>query len=329
MAPALFLPDTPELIGRAPEFLRTVRLIRRMACCDATVLLHGETGTGKELAARAMHYHGERRAMPFIPINCGAIPEPLVESELFGHVRGAFTDARDAQSGLVAQADGGTLFLDEVDALSAKAQVVLLRFLQDGSYRQVGGRTALQAQVRVVAATNADLPRLVRDGVFREDLYYRLAIVPVGMPALRERPGDAALLGRHFLERLIREQRGGPRRFDGDSLQLLERNDWPGNVRQLGNMLQRAWVLCDEDCLQITPAMIGLAPNDTAQATGPGLREERLRAIAAFERGFVRRLLLECKGNVSLAARRAGAERRSFGRLMKRHGIDRTEFAPQ
>jgi DNA-binding NtrC family response regulator len=319
-------PPTSELVGQAPGFVRALALLHRMAACDATVLIQGETGTGKELAARAIHYLGARRDRPFIPINCGAIPDLLVESELFGHVRGAFTDARDAQTGLVGQADGGTLFLDEVDALSLKAQVVLLRFLQDGSYRQLGGRTALTAHARVVAATNADLPALVRQGAFREDLYYRLAIVPIAMPALRDRPGDATLLAERFLTRLMGEQRSGPRRFDAASLRWLEQHPWPGNVRELNNFLQREYLLCESDCLRLSAASLGLHGDAPAAGRPTTLRSARQAAVAAFERLFLRQALHDCGGNVSLAARRSGTERRTFGRLLQKHGIDRREF---
>ena len=223
----------PDLIGQSPVFRKAVCLIERMANCSASVLLCGETGTGKELAARAIHYLSPCRHLPFIPVNCGAFPDMLVESELFGHARGAFTDARDAQVGLVAQANGGTLFLDEVDSLSLKAQIALLRFLQDGSYRPLGAGKAVTSKARIVAATNADLVELVKRGAFRSDLFYRLYVVPVRMPPLRERAGDVILLAEEFLKRSAQQHGSGPRYIDAASRRLLERYHWPGNVREL------------------------------------------------------------------------------------------------
>lgn len=319
--------DIPELIGRAPAFLGAVSLIWRLAKCEVCVLVSGETGTGKELAARAIHYLGGRRNLPFIPVNCGALPDMLVESELFGHVRGAFTDARDAQQGLVAQADGGTLFLDEIDSLSPKAQVALLRFLQDGNYRPVGGQKYLTSKARVIAATNANLGALVRRGLFREDLFFRLSVVPLTMPALRDRPGDASLLARTFMSRLAAEYCTGPRDISSASLALLERYSWPGNVRELANYVQREFLLSDDVCLQLSPASLDLV-EDRPERPGmtASFRRARQEALASFEREFLRRALAQSQGNISLAARCAETERRNFGRLLKKHGIDRNDF---
>lgn len=314
-------------VGRSPAFVESMRLIRRLATCDVPVLLCGETGTGKELSARAIHYLHVRRNGPFIPVNCGAIPEQIVESELFGHARGAFTDARDVQIGLVAQADGGTLFLDEVDSLSARAQITLLRFLQDGSFRPLGARQLLQSRARIVAATNADIETLIKGGQFRSDLYFRLSVVPVSLPPLRERPGDVRLLADSFLHSLTAQHGGGPRRIDEATMQRLERYGWPGNVRELGNVIQRAFLLSESACLAIEPG--GLGDVDTADH-GHGLEvsfhRARAQALLEFECRFVRQALAQSAGNVSLAAKRAGKERRSFGRLLKKHGINRADF---
>jgi two-component system response regulator GlrR len=194
-----------NLIGRSRAFLVAVALIERIAACDHPVLIEGETGTGKEIAARAIHYLGARRRFPFIPVNCGAIPDSLVESALFGHVRGAFTDARESQPGIIAQARGGTLFLDEIEAMSMRAQVALLRFLQDKQYAPIGGATMIASDVRVVAATNADLSQMARAGSFRSDLLFRLNVLKLHLPPLRERSGDVLLLAEHFMQRLNRE----------------------------------------------------------------------------------------------------------------------------
>ena len=188
------------MIGRSPAFRKALAQLDRIAACDATVLIEGESGTGKELVAREIHYEGPRKDDPFVPVNCGALPDSLLENELFGHSRGAYTDARTAHVGLVELADGGTLFLDEVDALSSKGQTTLLRFLQDRGFRRLGGRRERRTDVRVVAACNRDLQELVDDGAFRPDLLYRLRLLHIRMPPLREREGDAGLLARHFLE---------------------------------------------------------------------------------------------------------------------------------
>ncbi|MBS0445334.1 MAG: sigma-54-dependent Fis family transcriptional regulator [Proteobacteria bacterium] len=320
-----------DLIGESPAFLTATRLLQRLSGCNVAVLLRGETGTGKELAARAIHYLGARRDQPFIPVNCGAIPDMLVESELFGHMRGAFTDAREAQVGLVAQADGGTLFLDEVDSLTHKAQIALLRFLQDGTFRPLGAKGHAHSTARVIAATNADLEQLVQQGAFRSDLFFRLAIVPVHLPPLRERAGDVALLATSFLRGLAEQQGGGPARIDPETLWRMERYPWPGNVRELANVMQRAFLLADGDCIRLAPDALG--DDDHASGGGAGrdpmaasFHAARAQALADFERRFVCRALAESAGNVSLAARRSGKERRSFGRLIKKHGIDRAEY---
>jgi DNA-binding NtrC family response regulator len=321
-----------DLIGASVAFRAVTALIARLARCDVTVLLRGETGTGKELAARAIHYLGARRDLPFVPVNCGAIPDMLVESELFGHTRGAFTDARDAQVGLVSQAGGGTLFLDEVDSLSVKAQIALLRFLQDGTFRPLGAKTFAQSKARVIAATNADIDHLVERGLFRRDLFFRLAIIPVCMPPLREREGDIRLLAENFLRMLVERHGGGPRRIDAASLRRLERYDWPGNVREMANVIQRAFLLSPGERLVLPADALGAPEEEHAGSAGTlacvSYQAARAKALSEFERRFLSQALAQSAGNVSLAARLVGKERRSFGRLLKKHGIDRTQFAP-
>jgi two-component system response regulator GlrR len=318
------------LIGSSTAFRAATQLIQRLASTNVSVLVRGETGTGKELAARGIHYLGPRCDFPFIPVNCGAIPDSLVESELFGHVRGAFTDARDTQPGLVVQAHAGTLFLDEVDTLSSKAQIALLRFLQDGSFRPVGARTFSQSNARVIAATNADLEEHVRAGTFRRDLFFRLSVVPVHLPPLRERHGDARLLAVAFLRKFAEEDSRGPHRIEEDCLRRLERYQWPGNVRELANVIQRAFLLSDGDCLSLPTDALGPA-EDANEPEEPGLphsyTKARKQVIADFERRFVSRALAQSGGNVSLAAKRSGKERRSFGRLLKKHGIVRSDYS--
>lgn len=323
---------TPLLIGASPPFLEVVRLVRKLAACDATVLIQGETGTGKELIARAIHYLSARRDYPFIPVNCGAIPDNLLENEFFGHARGAFTDAKENQAGLVANAEGGTLFLDEIECLSPKGQVVLLRFLQDQVYRPLGARQSVAGNVRIVAASNADVIQLVKGGSFRQDLIYRLAILSVTVPPLRERLGDAILLANHFIRRFARQYGRPEKTLDPASVDLLTRHPWPGNVRELENLIHREFLLADGPQLSINPAALGLAPSRDAPALPMpvrfdlGFRQAKERVIAEFERAFLMQALAKSRGNVSAAARLVGKERRAFGKLLKKHGIDRAQY---
>ena len=317
-----------NLIGESEPFLQAVGLIGKIAASDATALILGETGTGKELVARAIHYLSARRDYPFIPVNCGAMAESLVENELFGHDRGAFTDARESRPGLVAQAEGGTLFLDEVDALSPKAQVSLLRFLQDLRYRPVGSRSEARADVRVLAATNGDLEREVKLGHFRQDLLYRLDVLALALPPLRERGDDVQLLADHFL-RIYNAQDGTTtRRLSAAGRAWMRRYAWPGNVRELENQLRRACLMASGPEIDL-PARCAAGPGGSEEesASAPDdFNAAKARAIEAFERGFLLRMLAETGGNVSLAARRCGKERRAFGKLLKKHGIDKSAF---
>jgi two-component system response regulator GlrR len=318
-----------NLIGQSPQFLAVLRRIERMAVSDATVLIQGETGTGKELAARAIHYLGPRRDGPFIPLNCGAIPDNLFENELFGHNRGAFTDAREAATGLLAEAEGGTLFLDEIEALSARGQVVLLRVLQDHRYRSLGGKKLLDANVRVVAASNANLRRMVETNDFRADLLYRIALMPVDLPPLRDRGDDIELLSRHFFC-LFRARYKLDLQLSPRSLDVLKAHPWPGNVRELENLIHREILLCEDGTLDLGGALA--PPSSAGKDQSPvhphaafecGFSAAKNRLIQDFERNFVIWALEQSGGNVTAAARKAGKERRSFGRLVKKYGIHR------
>jgi DNA-binding NtrC family response regulator len=323
----------PNLVGQSRAFLEAIRVIERVQRTDATVLIEGETGTGKELVARAIHYGGVRRERPFIPVNCRAIPETLIENELFGHVRGAFTDARQPQHGLVALAHGGTLFLDEVDALAPGAQVTLLRFLQDYSYRPLGSRHEERADVRIIAATNSRLQDLVTSKQFRVDLFYRLQILLLRLPPLRERLGDPMVLARHFVKLLGARYRLAQKDIHPAAQRWLDAYDWPGNVRELENFVHREFLLSSDAQIVIAPERLGLAvadgaePDACAQAEPAGpFRRAKAQAIEAFERAYITRVLLESKGNVSLAARLCGKERRAFGKLLKKYSIDRGRY---
>ena len=222
-----------NLIGCSPAFAEAIELIRHIAETDAPVLLEGETGTGKEVAARAIHYSGRRQDRAFVAVNCGALPEHLIENELFGHARGAYTDARAPQTGLVALADGGTLFLDEVESLCPRGQVALLRFLQDLRYRPLGAQREEHANVRIIAATNVSLWEMVLARQFRSDLYYRLQILFLRLPPLRERTGDPGVLASHFVNVFGARYGWPPRRLAWESIAALDRYHWPGNVREL------------------------------------------------------------------------------------------------
>ena len=323
-----------NLIGASRAFLDALHLIRRVACSDATVLIQGETGTGKELAARAIHYLGARRNFPFIPVNCGALPDQLVENELFGHARGAYTDARETTAGLISEAENGTLFLDEVEGLSPRAQVAMLRFLQDGSFRPVGGRQLRQARVRIIAASNVNLGDLVQAGSFRADLHFRLRLLDVDLPPLRVRTGDVALLAHHYLRKLSAQYRN-TKQLDTLSLEALERHHWPGNVRELENVLHREFLLSDDSTVRLRHYSFIASSAQRAEYATPAAPENRNAvdfnhakavAIGEFERAYLLDALQRHQGNVSEAARSCGKERRAFGKLLKKHGIDRSRY---
>ncbi|HQZ03584.1 MAG TPA: sigma-54 dependent transcriptional regulator [Thauera sp.] len=325
------------LLGTAPCFIAAMNQVRRFADTTAHVLLHGETGTGKELVARAIHYLGPRRYKPFVPVNCGALPDNLMENELFGHARGAFTDARESQPGVVGGADGGTLFLDEIECLSQKGQVALLRFLQDGVYRPLGSRCAIQADVRVIAASNRDFDEMVREGSFRQDLLYRLAIMSISLPPLRARSGDIPGLIRHFIGRFAREYEvAAPRPDDGSVIAAMD-YAWPGNIRELENVVHRQFLLAENGVLRLElprltcppdreTAAHHSAPDDPASLAVMDMKVAKAKVIERFEREYLETVIAAAGGNVSAAARQAGKERRAFGKLLKKYGIDRVRY---
>ena len=311
------------MIGDSPAFNQALRVVDKIARFDVPVLIEGETGTGKELAARAIHYQGPRRDHPFVPVNCGAIPDSLIENELFGHDRGAFTDARDHRRGLVAYARRGTLFLDEVDMLSAKAQVTLLRFVQDQQYRPLGSNRHEEADVRIIAATNANLEALASTSRFRSDLFYRLRILHLTMPPLRERRGDPALLTEHFIAKLAVRFDEPVKSIGPATLAWFDRYEWPGNIRELENLICRNFLLADEGVIEIAP------PTGTALADPLVLNFSDAKAIVLqrFERRYLESLLTRANGNVTLAASLAGKERRALGKMLKKHHLGRVRPA--
>ncbi len=315
-----------NLIGRSPAFLEAMGQVRRLVRCDAPVLIEGETGTGKELVARAIHYLGARASGPFVPVNCGALPDHLVENELFGHERGAYTDAKAAATGAIGEAAGGTLFLDELEALSPKAQATLLRFLQDREYRPLGSQRARRSDARVVAASNADLRTLAERREFRPDLFFRLGILSISLPPLRQRLGDLEVLSEHFIDLFCRQYGLGPMSLDPRTLPALRAYPWPGNVRELENLIHRSVLLAEGPRLLLRPgsSLRGgghPAPESDGDAPAGGLAEAKAQAIAAFERAYLQRLMDETKGNVTQAARIAAKERRALGKLLKKYAI--------
>ncbi len=315
------------LIGASPSFQHLLRAVERVASrTSAPVLIRGETGTGKELIARAVHYLGARRDRPFVPVNCGALPEALAENEFFGHRAGAFTGATQESVGLVRRAHGGTLFLDEVDALPMRVQVALLRFLQDGRFRPLGATAEECVDVRIIAASNCCLESEVRAGRFRQDLFYRLHVVTLNVPPLRERAGDIRLLSAHFLEQCARRYQLPTKPLHRHSALWFEHYGWPGNVRQLENLIHREYLLSENSELEIE------APDDTVTVPAPvcvdpadlgdlSYRNARLRVLQEFNRSYLTRLVERAQGNVTQAARLAGKERRALGKLLKRYGI--------
>ena len=311
-----------QLVGSDPVFVQAIKQVPPFARSGMPVLITGETGTGKELCARAIHHLGPRRNFPFIAVDCGALPDHLVENELFGHTRGAYTDAHRDQRGLIAMAEGGTLFLDEVDALSLGAQGKLLRFLQERSFRPLGSDRFVHADVNVIAATNRDLEACVHEKQFRSDLYFRLNVLRLHLPPLRERRGDIGLLATHFLEERRASIDRTPRAFCPAASRMLALYDWPGNIRELANAVERAIVACDGP--QILPCHISLPRRAAVQPLSGHFCTARAAAVEAFERRYVEDLLRKHHGNVTHAAREACKDRRAFGRLVKKYSIDRT-----
>ena len=307
-----------QMIGEDPAFLAVKRKIPSVARFESTVLLMGETGTGKERFARALHYSSRRAGNPFLAVNCGAIPEDLFESELYGHRKGAFTGACTAQAGLIAEAENGTLFLDEIETLSLSGQVKLLRFLQDQTYYPVGSARSRQANVWIVASTNVELPRKIREGTFREDLYYRLAVISLALPPLRERRSDVPLLAAHFWK-LYSARAGRPRRdLPKEVIDELCRHSWPGNVRELENVVQQLAVLTESDDVRREDLSISRIAVNKSRVS---FSQMKSRIIEEFERGYITELLRSHRGNVTQAAREAGKDRRALGRLIKKYQI--------
>lgn len=318
-----------NLIGESEIFQKVVSNIKKYSKCNAPALILGETGTGKEKIARAIHYAGVDDGKPFVVVNCGCLPDSLVENELFGHVRGAYTDARESQCGLIEQAEGGTLFLDEIEALSHKGQVALLRFLQDYEYRPLGSQHTKHANVRMITASNESLEKLVDQGAFRKDLFYRINILPLTLPPLRKRGDDILLLAEYFLDKYRAVYNQNDRYLDPQTLHWMSRYSWPGNVRELENLILREFLLADSACITIRPI------NDVSSERRRQLQDRRRSSdiynrsfqdaksavVKEFEHNYLQYVLEDANGNISQAARQAGKERRSFTRLLDKYGF--------
>lgn len=309
-----------QAIGEAPRFLEAAQRVLRYAPSPVPVLLTGETGTGKELFARLLHLLSSRRRGPFIPVECGAIPEHLFENELFGHVPGAFTDAQGEQRGCAGLAHGGTLFLDEIDCLSLACQGKLLRLLQEGNYRPLGAEKFRDADVRIVAASNREIAKLVEEKQFRQDLFFRLDVLRIHLPPLRERPGDISLLARHFVESLCEANELRKKVLSPASFRKLEFHHWPGNIRELYNTIQRAVLTAQGSEITASHIEIREERSDSVEQQET-FQSAKSAAIQRFEREFVQQLLERHQGNITHAAREAQKDRRAFGRLAKKYGL--------
>jgi len=324
LGPAQPFQVLPGVVGCSTTLGKAAAQVHLIASSDAVCLLQGETGTGKELFARAIHYLSDRKRRPFVPVNCGAIQDSLFENEMFGHVRGAFTDAREERQGLLAHAESGTVFLDEVDCLSASAQIKLLRVLQEREYRPVGSARSVTSDVRVVAATNTDLRQRVDQRLFREDLFHRLNVLRLFIPPLRERHGDATLLARTFVRDFARRYKREPPALSDDVFDAIDGYDWPGNVREMQAVFERAVLLASGGAIAAADLEI---PVSARTATAPlSMQRAKATAIQNFERSYLRDLLAQCAGNVSLAARIARKERRAFQRLLRKYNLTGAEF---
>lgn len=298
------------LIGESEEMHRVYRAITKSAASSATVLITGESGTGKELVARAIHYSGRRSSSPFVPVNCGGIPEGLLESELFGHVKGAFTGATESRAGFFHAADGGTIFLDEVSETSPSMQVKLLRVLQDKEICMVGSDRPRKVDVRILAATNKDLPGLVEREAFRKDLFYRLHVITIAVPPLRDRHDDVLLLARHFGLRFAKELGKSPARFSDGALRVLRNYGWPGNVRELENVIQRLVVMTDGESIE--------APDLPSLMRFSALRKSGFsRTLAEVEAEHIRNVLASVDHNRTRAAEILGIDRKTLRQKLK------------
>ncbi len=315
--------DFSHIIGNSNAIKHVYEQVTQVAKSNATVLLRGESGTGKEMIANAIHYNSLRSKRPFIKINCAALPETLIESELFGHEKGAFTGADRTKKGRFELADGGTLFLDEIGDIPPQTQVKLLRVLQEREFQRVGGTETIKANIRLITATNKNLEEAITRGDFREDLYYRLNVFTIHLPPLRERKSDILLLAEHFLEKYEEEHGKRVRRISTPAIDMLMSYHFPGNVRELENAIERAVLMCDSNVIHghHLPATL-----QTAEVTGTVTDLSLESAVAAFERGMIQDALKSTKGNATKAAKALGTTQRILNYKIKKYGIDTMRF---
>ena len=313
-----------QMIGKSAPMQDLYRLLDRVCDSDATVLIHGENGTGKELIAKALHYNSSRKDKKFVTVNCGAFNENLLESELFGHIKGAFTGAVRDKKGLFEEADGGTLFLDEIGETSMSMQVKMLRVLQEGTFTPVGSTTMKKSNVRVLAATNRDLQAMVKEGTFREDLFYRLKVIMLTVPPLRERKEDIPILAEHFLEKYAKTSKSNKKIMAKDTLEKILNHEFPGNVRELENEIERLCVLAGSD-ENITPELLSQQIQDNARNKYPGYRVNgRLKdALEALEKQMIKEGLERTRWNKSRLAKELGISRAGLIMKVEKYGLDK------
>ena len=309
------------VIASSEKMQQILRQVSQFAATDSTICLYGESGTGKELMAKTIHLSSPRSDGPFVAINCGAIPEGLLESELFGHIKGSFTGATQAKQGLFQQASGGTLFMDEIAELTPPLQVKLLRVFQEFEFYPVGGVQPIKVNARLIAATNQDLWKATQEGRFREDLYYRIHVIPVYLPPLRERLEDLPLLANHFLQHFNREMNKNLNGFSPEAMQRLMLHRWPGNIRELANVIERAIALATDN--MITPDHLLLGRGEQSE---PNRILPISEAREEFERAYLTQVLMEAQGNVSRAASLSGRYRPDFYKLLRKHNLNPVDF---
>ena len=320
---------TATLVGCSLAHRQLLEKLSRIANTDAEILISGPTGVGKELYARFVHTTSERRNASFVPVNCGALPNELLENEFFGHIGGAFTGARPQSEGLVAEAEGGTLFLDEIDSLSLPGQIKLLRYLQDKQYRRLGDTRIRKSDVRFIAATNADLITAMREGRFREDLFFRLRVIPIEVPALRDRPDDIPLLLASYKSYYAKAYQLAEVRFSAAAQKQLETYSWPGNIRELENCVR--YLTCLQLVRDVEPADLPLLDaeseekaNEESSLADQSFQDAKRDLVNRFERLYLEDALRKSNGNIARAARASGKQRRAFFQLMRKHCVKNT-----
>ncbi|HBA60281.1 MAG TPA: hypothetical protein DCZ92_05605 [Elusimicrobia bacterium] len=322
-----------NIVGNSARMREVFNYISRVAKAEVTAIIQGESGTGKELVARAIHFNGARRSGPFVAIHCGGLSETMLESELFGHVKGAFTDAIKDRKGLLETADGGTVFLDEVGDMPAPLQVKLLRFIQEREIRRLGSDATTSVDVHLIAATNKDLLAEVKAGRFRNDLYYRLAVVPIQMPPLRERMEDVPLLVRHFIQKYTGAAQKDAVTVSAEAMQAIMLYSWPGNVRELENIVQHAVAFLSGGksiTVEMLPQALSGAPARSAScaAADRSFREAKAQVVDSFEKAYIADLLKKTSGNITRASELAGMDRKNLQDLIKKHGLNAGDYSP-